>query len=113
MCVFFNHVNGVFIFNFIVNFKYSGVFTVNFEHISHLARREKCQNNVPYTGKKKEKFNRLQSEVFCVFLPEYELPPIPPSPPPPEYRPIKFILCPYIRPGHINEILRYLCSSII
>ena len=87
MCVFFNHVNGVFIFNFIVNFKYSGVFTVNFEHISHLARREKCQNNVPYTGKKKEKFNRLQSEVFCVFLPEYELPPIPLSPPPPNIGP--------------------------
>ena len=33
---------------------------------------------VLYTGKKKEKFNRLQSEVFCVFPPEYKLPPIPP-----------------------------------
>ena len=63
---------------------------------------------VLYTGKKKEKFNRLQSEVFCVFPPEYKQPPSPP-----EYRPIKFILCPYIRPGRINEILRYLFSSII
>ena len=31
-------------FDFIVNFTYSGVFIVSFEHIFHLARREKCQN---------------------------------------------------------------------
>ena len=30
------------------------------------------------------------------------------STPPPEYRPIKFVLCPYIRPGLINGILRYI-----
>ena len=27
--------------------------------------------------------------------------------PPPEYRPIKFPLCPYVRPGPMNVILRY------
>ena len=31
-------------FNFIVKFMYSGVFIVNFEHISHLAEHEKCRN---------------------------------------------------------------------
>ena len=34
-------------FNFIVNFTYSGVFIVNFEHISNLGRREKCQIRAP------------------------------------------------------------------
>ena len=37
-----NDVKDVFIFNFIVNFMYSGVFIVNFQHILHLPRREKC-----------------------------------------------------------------------
>ena len=36
-----NDVNGAFIFNFNVNFTYPGVFIVNFEDISHLARRKK------------------------------------------------------------------------
>ena len=42
-------------FNFWTSFTYSGVFIVNFEHISHLVRHEKCRNNVLYTGEKKEK----------------------------------------------------------
>ena len=55
----------VFIFNFIVNFTYSGVFIVNFEHISHLARREKCRNTCFVMEKrKKSEFNRFQMEVF-------------------------------------------------
>ena len=33
--------HGVFISNFIINFTYSVVFIINFEQISHLARREK------------------------------------------------------------------------
>ena len=52
--------------------------------------------------KKSNKFNRFQIEVF--FLPNispllYKLP---------KYRLIKFLLCPYICPGHINRILWYL-----
>ena len=54
--------------------------------------------------KKKSKFNRLQIEVF--FLPKN------PKFKSPEYRPIykpiKFVLCPYIRPGRITEILGYI-----
>ena len=92
-----NSVNGVFIFDFIINFMYSGVFIVNFEHISHFARREKCQNTC-FILQKKSKFCRFQIEVF-------PLPPYPTSSS--EYRPIKFALCPYIRLGHINGILRY------
>ena len=92
-----NDVNGLFIFNFIVNFTYSGVFIVNFQHISHLARREKYQNPC-FILKKKIMFNKLQFEVF--FLPNI-------SPRLPECRPIKYVLCPYIRPGCINGILRY------
>ena len=56
------------ILNFIGNFTYSGVFIVNFEHISHLARREKCRGACFILEKgRKIKFNRLQVEVF--FLP--------------------------------------------
>ena len=36
--------NGVVIFNFIVNVTYSGVFIVNFEYISHFARHENMKN---------------------------------------------------------------------
>ena len=43
--------------------------------------------------RKKSKFNRFQIEVF--FLPS--------TPPPREYSPIKFVLCPYIRLGRINR----------
>ena len=47
--------NNVFIFNFIVNFTYYGLFIVNFQHMSYLARREKCRNMC---------FNKLQIQVF-------------------------------------------------
>ena len=40
---------------------------VNFEHISHLPRREKCRNTCFILQEKKSKFNRLKIEVF--FLP--------------------------------------------
>ena len=44
---------------------YSGVFVVNFEHISHFEGREKCSNLCFVLEKsKKSKFNRLQIEVF-------------------------------------------------
>ena len=88
---------------------YSGVFIVNFEHISHLPRREKCQNTCFILEKRKKiKFSRLQIEVL--FLPNI-------SPPVYKhgayiqedlYRPVKFSLCPYIRPKRITGILRYL-----
>ena len=52
--------------------------------------------------KKSNKFNRLQIEVFP---PEYKTSHI--QAPPPEYGPIKFVLCPYICPGRINGLLRY------
>ena len=53
--------------------------------------------------KKSRKFNRLQTEVFFLL----NISPLPPHPPSPIYRPIKFVLCPYICPGHFNKILRY------
>ena len=56
------------------------------------------------TRKKSKDFNRFQIEVF--FLPNIRPPVYKPSPSPPEYRPIKFVLCPYMHPGRINEILR-------
>ena len=56
--------------------------------------------------KKTNKFNRLQIEVL--FLPNISPPVYINLPPPTEYRPIKFVLCPYIRPGRINGILRLL-----
>ena len=71
--------NGVFIVNFIVNLTYSGVFIVDFEHISHLGRREIYQNTSSIPGKRKKtnKFNRLQIEVFSlpnISLPRYKPP---------------------------------------
>ena len=61
--------------------------------ITNLEKREKSN-----------KFNRFQIEVF--FLPNIG-PLVSKSPLPTEYRPIKFALCMYMRPGHINGILRY------
>ena len=58
---------------------YSGVFIVNFEHILHLARREKCQSACCIVEKRmKSKFNRLQIEMF--FLPNISLSPSTPYP---------------------------------
>ena len=55
---------------------------VNFEHISHLAPREKCQNMCFILEKrKKSKFNRLQIEVL--FLPNIR-PTVYKPPPPPQ-----------------------------
>ena len=90
--------HSVFIVNFIVNFTYSGVFIINFEHVSHLARREICRNMSFILEKIKKSnkfnhgiiivrfivpwFNRLQIELF--FLPNISPPPYtipPPSPP--------------------------------
>ena len=87
-----NDVKDVFIFNFIVNFMYSSVFIVNFQHILHLPRREKCWNTCFILEKrKKSKFNRLQIEVF--FLPNISPPISPPPPPSPN---------PYIGPPNID-----------
>ena len=41
--------------NLSLTLAYSGVFMVSFEHISHLARREKCRNTCFILEKKKEK----------------------------------------------------------
>ena len=76
----------------------SGVFIVKFEHISYL-------DDVKNTGfilekrKKSNKFNRLQIEVLSL----QNIPP----PSFPEYRPLKFVLCPYIHSRCINAIFRY------
>ena len=92
-----NDVNGAFIFNFNVNFTYPGVFIVNFEDISHLARRKKWRNTYFILVKrKKSKFNRSQIEVF--FLPNIN----PPYISLPEWRPIRFVVYPYIHTGRIN-----------
>ena len=72
---------------------YSGVFIVNFEHISYLARPKHTEIRALYWKKrKKSKFNRFQIEVF--FLPSIN--PFQHHPPPhlsyispPKYRPIK------------------------
>ena len=102
-----NNKDGVFIFNFIVNFRYSPAFIVNFEHISHLTQHEKCQNTYFILEKRmKIKFNRFQIELL--FLPNISAPITPPPRPTPrEYRPIKSALCPYILPVYIKGILQY------
>ena len=74
-------VKGFFIFNFIVNSTYSGVFNVNFEHISHLTRREKCQNTCLY-WKKESKVSLADFKLKC----------------------FSFVHI-YIHPGRINGIL--------
>ena len=81
---------------------------VNFEPFSHLVRREKCRNTCFIPEKRrKTKFNRLQIELF--FLLNIRIKNIsPPYISPPEQRLTKFVLCPYIHPGRINGILRYL-----
>ena len=54
-----------------------------------------------YTGKKERKVISFTDCKLKYFSSQIY------PPPPPEYGPIKFVLCPYIRPGHINGILRY------
>ena len=112
-----NDVNGVFIFNFIVNFTYSVIFIVNFEHISRLAQREKCRNTCFILEKrKKSKFNRFQIEVY--FLPNISpLPQLPtpapvynPPPLPANISPSNFYFV-QIRAGLINEILQCMYMS--
>ena len=57
--------------------------------------------------KKSKQFNKLQIEVFfhSYINPSYISPPIP------QYRSIKFVLCPYLCPGCINTILWYVLFS--
>ena len=60
--------NGVVIFNFIVNVTYSGVFIVNFEYISHFTRHENMKN----TEIRIIKVSLIdQIANWSVFLPEY------------------------------------------
>ena len=58
--------SSVFVVDFIVNFTYSVVVIVNFEHVSHLVQREICRNTsfILEKRKKSNNFNRLQIEVF-------------------------------------------------
>ena len=56
--------------------------------------------------KKNSQFNKFQMKVF--FHPNISLPYIAS---PPKYRPTKFALCPYIRPGRISWTLRQLRST--
>ena len=83
------------------------VFIFNFEHVSHIQKTWNKPKYEPYTGKKKKSnnFNWLQIELFLL----RNISPLPPyiSPPPLEYRPIKFVLCQYIHSGSIKGILRY------
>ena len=69
---------------------------------------------VLHTEKKKRKVGLTDYKLKC-FPPEYKPPPLPPyirSPPlSPEYRPIKCVLCLYIRPGRINGILLHFFSK--
>ena len=63
--------------------------------------------------RKSNKFNRLQIEVLLLSnISQILCTPQIRAPPRPEYRPTKFVLCPYIRPGCINGILRYLKLTI-
>ena len=63
--------------------------------------------------RKSNKFNRLQIEVLLLSnISQIPCTPQIRAPPHPEYRPTKFVLCPYIRPGCINGILRYLKLTI-
>ena len=79
--------------------------TLNIFHILHHVKN--AEKRALYSKKgKKSKFNRLQFEVF--FLSNIS----PPFPATPKYRPIKFVLCPYIRPGDINGILWYIYICI-
>ena len=73
----------------------SSLLILNIFHTLHDVKNAKIR---ALYCKKKSKLCRFQIEVF----------PLPPYPTPSsEYRPIKFALCPYIRLGHINGILRY------
>ena len=58
--------HSVFIDDFFFKVTYSGVFNVNFEHISHLQQHEICQNmNIILEKRKKSnKLNRFEIEVF-------------------------------------------------
>ena len=71
-------------FNFIINFTYSDVFNVKFEHISNLERRKKCRNML-FILEKERKVRSTEIEVFF----------------PPKYNP------PAYSSGRINGILRY------
>ena len=63
--------------------------------------------------RKSNKFNRLQIEVLLLSnISQIPCTPQIRAPPRLEYRPTKFVLCPYIRPGCINGILRYLKLTI-
>ena len=89
------------------------VFIFNFEHVSHIQKTWNKPKYEPYTGKKKKSnnFNWLQIELFLL----RNIRPLPPyiSPPPLEYRPIKFVLCQYIHSGSIKGILRYFNKLLV
>ena len=78
---------------FIVNF-YCLITVFNCLYYFASCTTWKMPTYVLSTRKEKRKFNRSQMEVF--FPPEYDSP---------KHRPIEFVLCPYIRQGHINGIL--------
>ena len=57
--------HGVFIVNFIVNFTCSGVFIVNFEHISRLAQCEECRNTCFILEKEERKVSLTDCKLKC------------------------------------------------
>ena len=63
--------------------------TLNIFHILHDVRYAKILKQ----KKESNTFDRLPTEMF--FLPNIN------------YNPLKFVLCPYIRTGRINGVLRY------
>ena len=60
-------------FNFIINFTYSDVFNVKFEHISNLERRKKCRNML-FILEKERKVRSTDCKLKCFFLPNISLP---------------------------------------
>ena len=54
--------------------------------------------------RKKSKFDRLHVEVFFLLN-------ISPPIPSPEYKPVKFVLCPYISPGILTGFYSMLCCN--
>ena len=71
--------------------------TLNIFHILHDVRYAKILKQ----KKESNTFDRLPTEVF--FLPNINCPVLSSA----EYNPLKFVLCPYIRTGRINGVLRY------
>ena len=81
--------------------------TLNIFHILHGVKYAKIQ--ILYWNKKfiLEVISLIDCKSKGFSSQIHPTPPHRPTPTHPEHKPIKFVLCPYIRPGRINGILRY------